>query len=50
VVFNVVGGSAIHLNLVGDPEGDVGASVIWGQGGINEYFVEPFIEEFKNRF
>jgi hypothetical protein len=47
---DVVGGPAIHLNVVGDPEGGVGICVTWGPAGINESFVESFIEEFKNRF
>ncbi|KAJ7195853.1 alcohol acetyltransferase [Mycena rebaudengoi] len=47
---DVVIGSAVKMNAIGDPTGAVHVTVTWGEANIDRTFVESFIARFQEGF
>lgn len=47
---DAVGGSAIKVNVAGDPDGGLSLAVTWREESIESQFVESFIYQFRRVF
>ncbi|KAJ7091562.1 alcohol acetyltransferase [Mycena belliarum] len=45
---DVVAGSALKLNVIGDPAGALSVTLTWGADAIDEKIVEAFAEQFRD--